>query len=241
MYSAAKARQRFLLAMLNAQVLEILVIAMVAGIILFRLYSVLGRRTGHERPPQDSSRFGGPPKAAESAGNVVPLPARVAADSKTRTEAPSDSVGRALLDIKLADRGFETEHFLSGARKAYEMVVTAFARGDRATLKPLLSAEVFAAFDSGITAREQRHETMSYTFVGLKDAKIAHAALKGETAEITVSFQAQFISATTNPAGEVVEGDARAVREVNDVWTFARDVRAQDPNWILIATSGSEP
>ncbi|SRR5579885_1072606 len=224
--------------MLNAQVIEILVIVMVAGIILFRLYSVLGRRTGHERPPQDSSRFGGPSGArpAEKAGNVVPLPARAA--GAARADAPSDPVGRALLDIKLADRTFETAHFLSGARKAYEMIVTAFARGDRSALKPLLSEEVFSAFESGIAAREQQHQSMSYTFVGLKDARIVHAALKGQTAEITVSFDAQFISATTSQDGKVVEGDAKAVREVNDVWTFGRDVRAQDPNWILIATSG---
>jgi predicted lipid-binding transport protein (Tim44 family) len=145
------------------------------------------------------------------------------------------------MDIKLADRSFETDHFISGARSAYELIVTAFARGDRAQLKPLLSDEVFAAFGQVISGREQRKETVAFTFVGFKDVKIVHAVLKGRSAEITLAFGSQFISATTDAHAAIIDGDSKSVRDVTDVWTFARDVRARDPNWLLVATSGDLP
>jgi predicted lipid-binding transport protein (Tim44 family) len=226
----------------NGQFFDILLFAVVAGVILFRLYTVLGRRTGNERPPQESYRLSGRTPAADSSAppdNVVPLP--VAARTAQPAGAPADPVARGLLDIKLADRGFETEHFIAGARSAYELIVTAFARGDRAQLKPLLSDEVFAAFGQVISGRETRKETIAFTFVGFKDVKIVHAAMKGRSAEITLAFGSQFISATSDSNGAVLTGDSKSVRDVTDVWTFARDVRARDPNWLLVATSGDLP
>jgi predicted lipid-binding transport protein (Tim44 family) len=226
----------------NGQFFDILLFAVVAGVILFRLYTVLGRRTGNERPPQESYRLSGRTPAADSsppADNVVALP--VAARTTQPAGAPADPVTRGLLDIKLADRGFEPEHFIAGARSAYELIVTAFARGDRAQLKPLLSDEVFAAFGQVISGRETRKETVAFTFVGFKDVKIVHAALKGRSAEITLAFGSQFISATSDSSGAVLTGDNKSVRDVTDVWTFARDVRARDPNWLLVATSGDLP
>ena len=222
----------------NSQFFDIFLFAVIAGVILFRLYTVLGRRTGNERPPQESYRLSGraPADAPAQKDNVVPLP--IAARAGQAADAPTDPVARGLLDIKLADRSFETEHFISGARAAYELIVTAFARGDRAQLKPLLSDEVFAAFGQVIGGREQRKEAVSFTFVGFKDVKIVHAALKGRSAEITLAVGSQFISATTNADGAIIEGDSKSVRDVTDVWTFARDVRARDPNWLLVATSG---
>ena len=108
-------------------------------------------------------------------------------------------------------------------------------------LKPLLSDEVYAAFGQVISGREQRKESMAFTFVGFKDVKIVHAALKGRSAEITLAFGAQFISATTDQNASVIDGDSKTVRDVTDVWTFARDVRSRDPNWLLVATSGALP
>src|SRR6202000_692409 len=99
---------------------------------------------------------------------------------------PADPVARGILDIRLADRNFEPEHFLSGARQAYEMIVTAFANGDRAGLRPLLSDEVFHAFEASIAARESAHEHTAFTFVGFKDAKIVEAALKARIADVHV-------------------------------------------------------
>jgi predicted lipid-binding transport protein (Tim44 family) len=221
--------------MANSQLLGILLIAMVAGIILFRLYTVLGRRTGNEREPRDSLRRIGGPAPAKAADNVVALPDRT--QPRAAEPAGSDPAAQGLVDIKLADRNFETAHFLDGARPAYEMIVTAFAARDRAALQPLLSAEVYATFDSVMRGHEERKETVSYSFVGFKSVKITHAELKERMAEVTVEFAAQFISAVSGADGQLIEGDPKAVRDVVDVWTFARDVRSSDPNWQLVATS----
>jgi predicted lipid-binding transport protein (Tim44 family) len=222
--------------MVNSQLLVILLIATVAGVILFRLYTILGRRTGSERPPRDRfQRVGG--TAEKPTDNVISLPDRRQGVGEVARQ-PEDPMARALLDIKLADRNFDTDHFLSGARHAYELIVTAFAAGDRGALRPLLSDEVFNAFDQDIRAREAKREKVEFTFVGFREVKISDAALRGTMADITISFGAQFISATTDANGQVIEGDAKAVRNVTDMWTFERDTRASDPNWRLIATSG---
>jgi predicted lipid-binding transport protein (Tim44 family) len=223
--------------MADSQLLGILLIAMVAGIILFRLYTVLGRRTGNEREPQERlRRIGG--TAPSASDNVVALPDRAAASDPPAQSG--DPVSKGLLDIKLADRSFETGHFLDGARQAYQMIVAAFAARDRATLRPLLSDEVYSAFDSVMRGREERNETVTYSFEGYKTVRIVHAEMKGRTAEITVEFTAQFISVTNDASGAVVEGDQKAVRDVVDVWSFTRDTRTSDPNWILVATTGGD-
>jgi len=218
------------------QFFDIILLAMVAGIVLFRLYQVLGRRTGQERQPQDRFRLtesGRTDKKPKD--NVVPLPDRAAA--RTGAEAASsDPVVRGLMDIKLADRGFDTDAFLEGGRGAYEMIVTAFAAGDRKALRPLLSEEVYETFESAIAAREVRGERTQFTFVAVKTAAITGAELKAGVAEITVSFAGEFITATYDTSGALVEGDPKAVRSVTDVWTFAREAGSNDPNWSLVAT-----
>ena len=214
--------------MAGSQLLEIVLIASVAGFILFRLYTVLGRRTGHERPPQESYRLGpGPGGALKPLGHVSP-------------DRPSDPVASGLFDIGIADRSFDKDQFLKGARAAYEMILTAFAAGDRATLKPLLNDEVYNAFDGVIRRRQDSGEKAMLTLVGFTDVKIIAASLKGPIAEITLAYGAQLISATTKADGTVAEGDPKSVQNVTDVWSFTRDVRARDPNWTLVATS-SEP
>jgi predicted lipid-binding transport protein (Tim44 family) len=218
--------------MAGSQLLDIVLIAMLAGFVLFRLYTVLGRRTGHERPPQENYRIG--PQQAEDTVGAAPKLTHASA------ERPSDPVASGLLDIGLADRGFDKEHFLKGARAAYEMILTAFANNDRATLKPLLSDEVFSAFEQVMRRREQGGDKATMTLVGFTDVKIIAAALKGSTAEITLAYSARLIAATTNSQGTVIDGDDKSVRDVTDVWTFIRDSRARDPNWTLVSTS-SEP
>jgi predicted lipid-binding transport protein (Tim44 family) len=221
----------------NSQLLYILVLAMVAGVILFRLYTVLGRRTGNERPPQERfERIGGAAEQRKPSDQPIPVPDRTLPPDQP--EQSSDPIARGLLDIKLADRTFAPDHFIEGARKAYELIVTAFAHGDRNALRPLLSDEVYATFDSVIAARESRKERVEFTFVGFREVKIVGASLKKNIADITLSFASQFISATVGPEASVVEGDAKAVRDVTDVWSFERNVRAGDPNWRLVATSG---
>lgn len=218
--------------MADTQLLTTLLIAGVALFILIRLYMVLGRRTGHERPPQESYELGtSPPDNASIAAPKAAIPA---------PDRPTDPVASGLFDIGLADRSFDKDQFLKGAQAAYEMILTAFAAADRETLKPLLSDEVFAAFDSVIKRRESENSKATITLVGFSEVKITAASLKNMVAEVTISFAARLISSTTNADGKVVEGDVSAVQDVNDIWTFMRDVRARDPNWLLVATS-SEP
>jgi predicted lipid-binding transport protein (Tim44 family) len=219
--------------MANSQLLEILLLAMVAGVILFRLYTVLGRRTGHE-PPPEAYRVG-PPADQTADKPAIALPAPRGADM------PADPLARGLMEIKLADRSFDQEHFLSGARHAYELILTAFSNNDRVALKPLLNDEVYGAFDAAMRGREARGEKVNFTFVGFKDVKIVQATLKNRLADVTIAFTSQFITSTVDTSGAVVEGDPKSVQEVTDIWAFERNVRASDPNWMLVHTSGEEP
>lgn len=219
----------------------------VAVFLIWKLYTVLGSRTGNERPPADP--FSPRPQAPrQGTADVIRLPGATA-----RTEPPDDQpqnvdeaidrmvpVGTALNEalrvIASQDRSFDPEHFISGARVAYEMVVTAFAQGDRATLKSLLSPEVLAGFTAAIDDRQRRGETMKSDFIGLDRVEIVEASLKGNISQITVRFVSKLVSATLSADGKVVDGDPTRVLEVTDVWTFAREVRARDPNWKLVAT-----
>jgi len=222
---------------MNSQLLYIVVLACVAGLILFRLYTVLGRRTGTERPPPERfERVTGSDERAPDAGKPVLLPDRSAA-SGTPKGLP-DRLQQTLLDIKLADRTFDTGKFLEGAKRAYEIIVAAFAKGDREALHPLLSEEVYTAFQSVISEREAKSERVDFTFVAFGDVTITDAAVAGEVASVTISIPAQFISATLDSDGKVVHGDSKAVRSATDVWTFERNVRHSDPNWRLVSTSG---
>jgi predicted lipid-binding transport protein (Tim44 family) len=217
--------------MANIPFLDLLLLAMIAGFVLFRLYTVLGRRTGHERRTDDLSRVPdrAPPKEAAS---LRPTIGTSAAD-----QPASGPVARALLEIKLLDRGFDAAAFLAGARAAYEIIVAAFARGDRTALRPLLSDEVFATFESAIRAREERKLRVEFHSSGIRAARITGASLNGRAAEVTVTFDSEFVLATYDEAGALIEGDPKTPHTVTDIWTFARDTRSKDPNWALIATA----
>jgi predicted lipid-binding transport protein (Tim44 family) len=117
------------------------------------------------------------------------------------------------------------------------MIVTAFARGEREALHPLLSDDVFETFDREIRAREAKKERVDFTFLSLKSARITGAEMKGQVAEITVTFESEIMLAGYDPSGALIEGDAKTPHDVTEVWTFARDTRASDPNWTLISTA----
>lgn len=217
--------------MADKQLLEIILIATIAAIVLFRLYAVLGRRTGHENP---SERYGySSPEvhdATNSAEPVHTIPAR-------QPERPADPVSSGLFDISFADKNFDRDRFIVGARAAYEMIENAFAAGKREILKPLLGPEVFTAFETVIAEREALGLKCEFTFVGFREVKIVGALLRSPMAEITVSFRAEVINALTDAAGDLAEGSEKSVIEVNDIWTFARNVYGRNPNWILVATA----
>ncbi|MBX6426093.1 MAG: Tim44 domain-containing protein [Variibacter sp.] len=222
-----------------------------AVFIFLRLRSVLGQRTGRERPPYDP--LSGRDAVRSSAGDkVVALPPRGAeapaqAPGADRDEAkpanrwqgvaaPGSAVAAGLDAIAAADRSFDANHFLAGARAAYEMVVIAFAEGDRRTLRHLLSREVYDGFEAAIREREAKGETVETRFVSIDKTEITAAELRGRTAQLTVRFVSQLVSATRDRSGTVIDGSPDKVTEVTDIWTFARDVSSRDPNWKLIAT-----
>ena len=224
---------------MGTELFDIILLGLLAGFIAFRLYSVLGRRTGHERTREEQLRMPDGaetnPKPAPTKDNVVTLPERPAQSGTT--SAGASPLARALMDIKLADRAFDTERFLNGARAAYEMIVTAFARSERDLLRPLLSEDVFETFDRAIKSRETRNIRVDFTFLKLKSARVSAAEMKGRTAEVTVTFESEVMMAGYDPSGALVEGDAKTPHSVTDIWTFSRDTGSRDPNWTLVATA----
>jgi predicted lipid-binding transport protein (Tim44 family) len=218
-----------------------------AVFIFFRLRSVLGQRTGAERPPIDP--YAGRDRASgDTSGKVVTLPTR---QSEPPSIAPAPPAERwkgiaeagtpvaAGLDAILArDTGFDAKHFVAGAKGAYEMIVSAFAEGDRKTLKQFLSKEVYDGFEGALREREQRGEKVETRFVSIDKADVIGAEVRGNMAQLTLRFVSQLISATRDRAGDVIEGSAERVTGMTDEWTFARDVTSRDPNWKLVATGG---
>ncbi|CDZ63139.1 Import inner membrane translocase subunit Tim44 [Neorhizobium galegae bv. orientalis] len=221
---------------------------LVAAVLIFlQLRSVLGRRTGSEKPPFDPYS---PRDVAKNPGGddskVVTLPRRDAAEDEQRyadvdaLAKPDTPLNAALRELVKSDPSFRPREFLNGARMAYEMIVMAFADGDRKTLKGLLSKEVFDGFDTAITDRESRGEVVKSTFVGIDKSDITHAAVKDAEEQITVRIVSQLISATYDKAGALIDGDQETVAEVTDIWTFARDIHSRDPNWRLVATESEQ-
>ena len=221
----------------------------IAVVIFVRLFGVLGQKTGSERPPflpddRDDGAAGNDnvipmTRSAEPVRRDEPVavdPAPAPAPAEEVPAAPSTPLAAALRTIVAADRDFDPLRFVDGAKIAYEMIVTAYAKGDRKTLKSLLSKEVMDGFARGIDDREKRGDKVDFTFVGLDRAEIVEAAVTGGEARITVRFAAKVISITRDAAGATLEGDATRLTDLLDVWTFARTVAASDPNWRLVET-----
>lgn len=232
--------------------LEILFFAIVAAFLGWRLYSVLGRRTGHEKPfdPFRSKETEAPATLPERDGNVRRLPDAAARPDRTDRErrkleaaigGVAGDVRRGLDEIRGAEPKFDAVDFVVGARVAFDMIVTAFAQGDAKALRPLLNDQVYGNFAGAIeerTRNNQRHET---TLVGILSADIVAAELtKGGEAQVTVKFVSQQINVTKDQEGRIVDGDPSEVANITDVWTFARPVKSRDPNWVLVATESPQ-
>jgi predicted lipid-binding transport protein (Tim44 family) len=227
--------------------LNLLILA-IAVVVILRLRSVLGKRTGNERPPVDPYATQRRAEKPQAPGNVINLPQRENAPETTGPQPlPAEpvwsgyaeagtTVAQGLEKIAGADSQFSTKIFIDGAKVAYEMVVTAFAQGDRQSLKNLLSRDVYEGFAKAIDEREKAGQILESRFVGIDKADLVAADVKGKRASITLRFIAEFISATLNKVGEVIEGDPKQVRQITDVWTFERDTSSRDPNWKLVAT-----
>jgi predicted lipid-binding transport protein (Tim44 family) len=225
-----------------------------AAFVVWRLRSVLGQKTGREQPPV--VRREPPPPARQDAGaadpgNVVRLPGaaanrgngsgvELAPDRWKGVAEPGSAVAAGLDEVAKVDPGFDARGFIEGAKMAYEMIVTAFAQGDRKTLKNLLSRDVYDGFDRAITEREKRGEKAETTFVSIDKAEIVGVEVRTQVAHMMVRFVSQLITATRNAEGAVVDGSPEAVVEVTDVWTFARPIGSRDPNWQLVATEAGQ-
>jgi predicted lipid-binding transport protein (Tim44 family) len=200
-------------------VLQLIIFAALAAVVLYQLYSVLGRRVG--RQPEDQ------PEPVPAAGRPMDLPA---------DDLPNGGVSLSgLAAVKARDPGFDLPRFLGGARGAYEMIVRAFAAGDRATLRNLLSTQVMAGFDGVIAARETEGRTEQVEFLHPPRADLDKAEVAGDLARMTVRFLAELRSRTKGPEGEAVED-----RRTAELWTFERNLKSRDPNWTLVRVDAAQ-
>ena len=222
-----------------------------AVFIFLRLRSVLGQRTGSERPPYDRAAPNVVQRTQDN-NNVVPMPGAVIdqaplapsadvapADRWKGVAEPGTPLAAGLDAIVAQDSSFDPRHFISGARSAYEMIVLAFANGDRRALKDLLSSEVFESFESVIKDREKREQKTETRFVSIDKAELVSADARDRSAQLTVRFVSQMITVTRDKAGAIVDGSADTVADITDVWTFARDITSRDPNWKLVGTGSA--
>jgi len=211
---------------------EIIILAMVAAFLGLRLYSVLGRRAEHEEEsvPQ---RFESDDKPA----GARPVPAAPAAPARpVELEGVMPAVERGIREIASADSRFNIAQFLEGARGAYRMVLEAFWKGDRETLRELCDDDVYAGFIAAIDAREAAGETLDNTLIRIEETRIHSASLDGRMARIAVLFVADVAAVTRDKDGNVIAGSLDDAIESRDVWTFSRNTSARDPNWLLDET-----
>jgi predicted lipid-binding transport protein (Tim44 family) len=222
----------------------------IALLVFWRLRSLLGSRTGHERPPFDpyAARKSEAPLVPEKAsGAVLRFPKDQGAEPSLGTVDPplpvwvgyapeGSAVAAALAELAEADPNFSPKSFIDGGKLAYEMIVDAYAKGDKAALKDLLSKDVFDGFVTAIDARTAAGQTVDSRFVGIDKAELKAIEIAGKRATITVKFVSEIISVTRGKDGAIIEGDPKEIREITDVWTFERDIASRDPNWKLAAT-----
>ena len=236
---------------------DIILIGLVAVFLILRLRSVLGKRTGNERPPARDPftppappptappRLGDAPSSGQSGNdNVVPLPTSAPAPRPSlsttgpggirATVLPTATAGVAA--IRAADPAFDPIGFTAGARAAFTTIVEAFAKGDTAALRPLLDGPTYASFEAAIRGRAERKEKAETTLIGFEASDIAAASLQGSEAAVTVRFVSEQINVVRNAEGQIIDGNPNEVQKVIDLWTFRRDTKSSDPNWLLIKT-----
>ncbi|MBI2717796.1 MAG: Tim44 domain-containing protein [Rhizobiales bacterium] len=229
-----------------------LLLLAIALVVFWRLRGVLGSRTGNERPPIDPFRKPGQPAPAETpSGTVIRLPREAAPDMPKPAAEPElpvwtgfasegSDLAKSISTLAAADPNFTPKAFVEGAKLAYEMIVEAFAKGDKAALKDLLSREVYDGFAGAIDARSAAGQRIEQRFVGIDKANLAGVSLTGSRAEVAVSFVSQIISVTYGKDGSLIDGDPKQIRAISDHWTFERDIKSRDPNWKLSATQAPE-
>jgi predicted lipid-binding transport protein (Tim44 family) len=221
----------------GSQFIDIILFAMVAVFLGLRLRSVLGRRTGTEQPPNEARLNVRPGLAPD---NVIDIAKRRRDADPVVIDAVPAALTGGLPQIQQADPNFTPESFLQGATAAFEMIVSAFAKGDQGTLRPLLSDEVFENFNHAIEARRTASEDCQSELLRIISADIEDSRVEGRVASISVRFVSEQMIVIKNAQGAVIEGNATHSVKIIDLWTFSRDTRAANPNWLLVATRSLE-
>ena len=199
------------------QYLDILILAVLAGLVLLRLRSVLGRRTGNEKTDTSSFNY--------EASNT---------ESKVEPSIKIPSVDR---NTSSGDRWFDSKDFLNGANKAYELIVTNFENGNKKALTPFLEKSVLLNFSEVIDQRQQDNHTVEFSFIGIESSEIVHKDLKNDPMEVTVRFISEMITCIRNNKDEIISGSMNQVQKITDVWTFTKNKKVKSDNWLLTATS----
>ena len=210
---------------------EIVLLAMVALFVGLRLYSVLGRRTGHEQQP-----ILRPAETVRAPEAPAPVAETVAERPETTGFAYEDGAASGIRAIISADHDFDVARFLEGAQAAYRMILEAFWSGDRAALRPLVGDDVMESFEAAIADREAAGHRLDNRLVTIERAVIEDARLDGRTASIQVRFDADIAAVTRDADGNVVAGTLSDAIPTHDVWTFRRNLSSRDPNWLLVET-----
>jgi predicted lipid-binding transport protein (Tim44 family) len=242
---------------------DLIFFAAIAVFLAWKLYTVLGRRTGNERsidpfaPPPNPPGANGP-KSLGKPGDA-PVRQAVAAERPGQPESPAvpeerqmarreqrqlealitqapEPARKGIDAIRGADPEFDPVSFLAGAKVAFEMILQAFAAGDANALKPLLAPEVLQNFSAAIATRQHDKLTVKFTLVGIMSLELLDAELKGPDARIKLRFTSEQVNVSQDAEGRIVEGHPNEVASITDIWTFSRPVTARDPNWVLVAT-----
>ena len=221
---------------MSSAVIQLLVLAGVALFLILRLRNVLGTREGFEKPTLPREAQAGPRPARPDFEVIEGGPDRDITDHVAEGTAAAEALAR----MKAAEPSFNVSEFLDGAKQAYEMILMAFERGDLRSVKPFLSDDVHEAFATVVDARADQGLTVEASFVGVREVTLTDATFDEATriGEVTVKFVGELTSVVRDSQGDVVEGNPSEIKRQRDVWTFAREMGADDPNWQLVATGG---
>lgn len=222
---------------MSSAIIQLLVLAGIAVFLILRLRSVLGTREGFEKPPVQLPET--PERSRSGRPEFDVIEGGVDRDITDHVEEGSDNA-EALAAMKAAEPSFNVSEFLEGARGAYEMILMAFESGDLDSVRNFLSDDVAEAFDGVITHRKAQGLEIEAHFVGVRELSLTEAEFDKSTseAEVTVRFVGELTSVVRNEAGEIVEGNPNEIKRQKDVWTFARAMGTDDPNWRLVGTGG---
>jgi predicted lipid-binding transport protein (Tim44 family) len=231
--------------------LDILIYAVIAGVLIYRLYTILGQRDGGNRPRNAPFVMRNPPNPADKKGKedllalplAQPKPATPKQDNVVQMQPPSfavepaaASLAGAIFAIQKADPSFDERSFLKGARVAFEMIVRAFAAGDRTALKNLLTPPLYTAFEAAISTRELKGERWEMKIMTIKDMDLLTATMDGSVALLTTQCMSEQSKHIYDKEGALQQDASSAVESLTDIWTWRRDTKSTNPNWQLVET-----